>query len=153
MADERPVNVTLDLEEGFRFRVDLDQEGVAPLVVDEPAPLGDGAGPNAVRLLAAAVGQCLSASALFCLRKARIDVQDLRTNVRVTTGRNEEGRLRVQALHVDLEPVVPVEQHPRMRRCLELFEDYCVVTQAVRGGIEVDTRVEPVAPQAEVRAA
>jgi hypothetical protein len=32
-----------------------------------------------------------------------------------------------------------------MRRCLELFEDFCVVTQSVRSGIAVDVSVEPIA--------
>jgi hypothetical protein len=31
-----------------------------------------------------------------------------------------------------------------MQRCLELFEEFCVVTQSVRAGIEVDVVVEPV---------
>lgn len=31
-----------------------------------------------------------------------------------------------------------------MRRCLELFEGFCVVTQSVRRGIDVDVAVEPV---------
>jgi len=31
-----------------------------------------------------------------------------------------------------------------MQRCLELFEDFCVVTQSVRAGIAVDVAVEPI---------
>jgi hypothetical protein len=32
-----------------------------------------------------------------------------------------------------------------MQRCLELFEDFCVVTQSVRAGINVEVDVEPTA--------
>jgi hypothetical protein len=44
----------------------------APLT-DEPPPLGQGAGPNPSRLLAASVANCLSASLLFALRKFNPD--------------------------------------------------------------------------------
>lgn len=133
----------MDLQDGYRFLVHFDQEGVPPLLLDEPAPLGEGAGPNAARVLAAAVGNCLSASALYCLRRARIDVHDMRTTVSGSLERNDAGRLRVKAIRVRIEPVVDQSEQPRMRRCLELFEDFCVVTQSVRRGIDVDVEVQP----------
>jgi hypothetical protein len=34
-------------------------------------------------------------------------------------------------------------------RCFDAFEDYCVVTESVRSGIEVDVQVEPVASRVE----
>jgi organic hydroperoxide reductase OsmC/OhrA len=144
MADDGQVRLTMDLQDGYRFLVDFDQDGVAPLVMDEPEPLGEGAGPSAARVLAAAVGNCLSASALYCLRRARIDVRGMRTTVSASLERNDAGRLRVKGIRVRIEPVVEASQHARMRRCLELFEDFCVVTQSVRAGIDVDVAVEPV---------
>ena len=135
---------TMDLQDGYRFLVDFDQEGVPPLLLDEPAPLGEGAGPNAARVLAAAIGNCLSASALYCLRRARIDVHDLHTTVLGSLERNDAGRLRVKEIQVRLEPVVEESEQPRMRRCLGLFEDFCVVTQSVRQGIDVKVAVRPI---------
>jgi hypothetical protein len=70
MNEERDAIVTLELTEGYRFRVDFDLPGVPTLLIDEPTPIGEGVGPNAARVLAAAVGNCLSASALYCLEKA-----------------------------------------------------------------------------------
>lgn len=138
--------IAMDLDDGFRFLVDFDQEGVPPLLMDEPAPLGSGAGPNAARVLAAAVGNCLSASALYCLRRARIDVLDMHTTVSATMERNEAGRLRIASFDVRLQPVVEASDQPRMRRCMALFEDFCVVSQSVRTGIEVGVTVEPASP-------
>lgn len=112
--------------------------------MDEPPPLGEDHGPNAARLLAAAVGNCLSASALFCLRKARINVKGMRTTVQASLTRNDQRRLRIGGIQVKLQPEVHPEDKDRIGRCLELFEDFCVVTQSVRRGIDVKVEVEPV---------
>jgi uncharacterized OsmC-like protein len=144
MTDHEDFKLTMELLDGYRFLVDFDQPGVAPMLIDEPEPLGDGDGPNAARVLAAAVGNCLSASALFCLRRARIDVHGMHTSVSASLARNDSGRLRLGGIRVRIVPVVDAAEQGRMRRCLELFEDFCVVTQSVRNGIEVDVAVEPI---------
>ncbi|HSM37422.1 MAG TPA: OsmC family protein [Longimicrobiales bacterium] len=142
------VEVALTLQDGYRFEADFLQPGVPTLLLDEPQPLGEGRGPNATRLLAAAVGNCLSASALFCLRKARVPVAGMRTGVRATLTRNEAGRIRVAGLRVSIEADVPDEDKARSARCIDLFEDFCLVTESVRDGVSVDVDVEIGAPAA-----
>lgn len=137
-------SVALNLIDGYRFRADFGLDGVPSLDLDEPPPLGAGRGPNPARLLAAAVGNCLSASLLYCLRRARVDVLSMDTRIEGTMVRNDRGRLRLGGLSVKLEPHVPPEQHERMTRCLELFEDFCVVTESVRQGLDVAVEVRPV---------
>lgn len=143
MSEDSPrsAKVLLELEDGYRFKADFG-DGRAGFVMDEPVPLGAGSAPNASAVLAAAVGNCLSASLLFCLRKAHIDVRGLRAEVEVTSARNERGRLRVSGLAVQLYPDLAPGNEGRVQRCLELFEDFCVVTEAVRDGIGVDVSVE-----------
>jgi uncharacterized OsmC-like protein len=135
--------VTLALRDGYRFAVDFGQPGVPELLTDEAPPLGGGSGPNPARLLATAVGNCLAASALFCLRKARIEVSGFAVRVDGTLTRNERGRLRVGPLRVTLEPRVRPEDRGRIGRCLELFEDFCIVTESVRKGLDVTVDVQP----------
>lgn len=137
----RDVTVTLEALGGFRFRVDFEASGTE-LIMDEPEPLGEGTGPAASEALSAAVGNCLSASLLFCLRKGDVDPEELRTVVETRVGRNEDGRLRVESSDVTLHLELAPEDRDRAARCLEVFEDYCVVTGAVRQGIEVDVAVE-----------
>jgi uncharacterized OsmC-like protein len=135
--------IALEWRGGYRFEVDFGQEGVPPLGTDEGPPLGEGAGPNPARLLAAAVGNCMSASLKFCLERARVEVQDLRVHVAGSIERNEAGRFRVASLRVRLEPTVAAEDRERMTRCLEVFEDFCIVGQSVRQGIAVEVDVVP----------
>lgn len=148
MGDDESFSVTMDLEEGYRFDVDFGVGGDTRFVMDEPSPLGEGTGPNAARVLAAAVGNCLSASLLYCLRRARIEVTGVRTSVSGVLERNDAGRLRVGGLTVQIEPQVSADDEPRMRRCLELFEDFCIVSESVRHGIGVEVAVTPVSAAA-----
>jgi organic hydroperoxide reductase OsmC/OhrA len=80
-----------------------------------------------------------------------VEVAALRTTVESTIVRNERGRLRIGGLRVRLAPDVTPEQRERMGRCLDLFQDFCIVTESVRDGIVVDVEVEdaPVAVAAE----
>src|SRR5260221_10369794 len=128
--------------DGYRFRTNFGSPGVPDLLVDESPPLGTGAGPNPARLLAAAVGECLSASLVFCLGKSRIEISGLKTKVVGTYSRNERGRLRIGRLDVAIEIAVPGYDPGRLTKCLETFEDYCVVTGSVRKGVEVGVTVD-----------
>ena len=143
MADAEQVTVSVELKQGYQFLVDFGIADTASLLLDEPEPLGEGHGPNASRLLAAAVANCLTASLLLCLRKARVNVHGLRSEATATLARDDRGRLRVAAIKVRIHPDVEQAESGRMARCLELFEDYCVVTQSVRSGLDVSVEVEP----------
>ncbi len=140
---DQPFQIELTLQDGYRMTADFGLPGVPPLVMDEPVPLGEGEGPNAARVLATAVGHCLSASLLFCLRKAHVEVQDMRTTVSATLARNERGRLRITDVRVQIVPVVAADQRDRTARCLELFEDFCLVSRSVESGIAITTEVTP----------
>ena len=141
--------VRLDHRGGYEFTVEFPDTELPALRVDEAPPIGDGLGPNPARCLAVAVGHCLSASLLFCLRRAHLAPRGLRTTVRGTLVRNEEGRLRVGGLDVTLEPDLDPKDRRRLAACLDVFEQYCVVTQSVRGGIPVSVQVPSVAEGAE----
>lgn len=144
--DEKQFDLTLRLGEGFKFDTEFDGEKMSNLMFDEPEPIGDDEGPNAARVLGAAVGNCLSASLLFCLRKARVEVEGMETQVRGTITRNEKGRFRVESIAVKLLTEIPPEQQGRVDRCLGVFEDFCIVSGSVRKGIEIDVEVDVLNP-------
>ena len=127
--------------DGFEFRVKFDQEQFAPLLLDEPPPLGHDTAPNAARVLAAAIGNCLSASLVFCLKKAHVAASGVTADVNVEIVRNESRRLRVGKVDVKLHTNLAPDD-PALAKCLGTFEDFCMVTQSVRQGIEVAVHVE-----------
>lgn len=141
-ADEGNFSVTLTLERGYRFAVDPELPGADAFHIDETPPLGEGSAPNPSRVLASAMASCLASSLAFCLRKSRIELKALRVVARGTLVRNERKRLRVGSLHIELFPEVAEGDVERMQRCLEIFEDFCVVTESVRHGIPVVVGVE-----------
>ncbi|MBC7107745.1 MAG: OsmC family protein [Methanomassiliicoccales archaeon] len=133
--------LSVELIENYKFRVRFGSDKIADIIVDEPAPLGSGTYPNAGKLLAAAVGSCLCASLAFCLRKARAELKSMAAEVRTTVKRNEKGRLRVTEINVKIAPEVNSES--KLRRCADIFEDFCIVSQSVRNGIPVRVNINP----------
>lgn len=134
--------VRLEQIRDYEFRVDFGKPELAELIVDEPPPLGHDAGPNPSRLLAAAVVNCLAASFLFCNRRARVETGAVTAEVKVQMVRNQDKRLRIGKMDVAIDPHLPESEIEKARRCREIFEDFCVVTQSVRNGLEVNVTVK-----------
>lgn len=137
MPENPTFALRLERMQNYEFKTYFDWDHLPPLLLDESEPLGQRKGPNPARLLAAAVGDCLSASLLFCLQKAKLEVQDVKTLVTGALVRNEKGRLRIGRIDVSIAVKLQDGQYDRINRCLDLFEDYCVVTASVRQSIPV----------------
>ena len=138
---EKTIETKLLLIDGYKFDVNFDVDYLPNLVADEPKPIGEGSGPNAPRLLAAAVGQCMSSSLIYCLNKARIPIVSLETTVKTNLFKNEKEQTRIRSIDVQINLEVNEEYKTRLQRCLTIFEDYCTVTQSIRSGIQVNVKV------------
>ena len=128
-------------ESDFVFRIAFDDTGIPDLFTDEPPPLGGNSGPNPSRMLLAAVANCLSASLLFALRKFKNTPGKLVTHATAELARNEQGRLRVEHIHADIRLAEAGAAHASLERILAQFENFCVVTESVRHGIEVSVSI------------
>jgi len=142
MSEAPSFTITLQQEQDFDFRVKFDWPENPDLLLDEPEPLGKRHGPNAARLVAAAVGNCLAASLVFCLRsKFKQNPGPLRASVTGQLARNDHGRYRIGGLSVRIELAEDASALQHLERCMAQFEDFCVVTESIRHGIPVDVEV------------
>ncbi|MFB3776727.1 MAG: OsmC family protein [Bryobacteraceae bacterium] len=134
--------LSVDQVHDYEFRVRFDKPELTDLVLDEPPPLGKDRGPNPARLLAAAIANCLCASLLFCTRRSRVELGPIHAEVKMQIVRNENKRLRVGKVEVVIDPRLSEAEREKAARCLEIFEDFCIVTQSVRNGIDISVSVK-----------
>jgi uncharacterized OsmC-like protein len=132
-------NVSVEQITDYEYRVRFDKPQYGEMHLDEPPPLGKDTGPSAGRLLAAAVGNCLSASFQFAARKAGASISGMRADVTVEISRNENRRMRIGRLAVTLDVgTLAAEDVEKAKKAAEIFEDFCTITASVRQGIPVD---------------
>ena len=140
MSGDSIVRVQLQQNEGFEFQIHF-AEHLPALIADEPPPLGKGNGPTPAQLLIAGVANCLSDSLTFALGKYKQQAGPLRTEAEATIGRNEDNRLRILAIRVQLHRAVAASEVEHLDRILSQFEGFCTVSESVRQGIPVDIAV------------
>ncbi len=141
--DEKTFKVSMKRERDFVFSVDFGIDGL-DFKMDEPEPVGSDMGPNASKVLATAMGNCLTASLLFCLNKARAEVGDIETTVEGKMCRNEKGRWRIAEINIDISPEIDMEEFGNQyERCHKLFEDFCIVSKSIEEGIPINVEVKP----------
>jgi organic hydroperoxide reductase OsmC/OhrA len=142
-VQETTSRLTLTWQKDLAFTVSFDVPSITPLKADELPPQGEGEGVNATRLLGAAVGNCLSSSLAFCLSRNKVELKTMKTEVEIKNVRSETGRLRVNRIKVELYPELKSsEDSTKSKRCQEIFQDYCIVTESVRKGIPVEVNVK-----------
>mgnify|MGYP005752304461 CR=1 FL=1 len=138
---EQGFSITVEQESDYVFRVVFDDTSAPDLLTDEPEPLGGGSGPNPSRMLVAAVANCMSASLLFALRKFKNTPGKLVTRATATLGRNEQNRLRVARIDATIQLPDDPQSYHSLDRILQQVEQFCVVTESVRHGVEVNVSV------------
>jgi organic hydroperoxide reductase OsmC/OhrA len=92
--------------------------------------------------LVAAVANCLSDSLLFALHKFKQSPEPIETLAKGDIGRNEENRLRVLAIHVNLKLGVPAADLEHLDRVLFQFQDFCTVSSSLHPFIPVHVTVQ-----------
>ncbi|PKM29865.1 MAG: peroxiredoxin [Gammaproteobacteria bacterium HGW-Gammaproteobacteria-11] len=137
---EGSVNLRLEQQQGYRFTAVFDSD-TPDLITDEPAPLGQSAGPSPAELLVTAVANCLTDSLIFALNKFKQPSNGMRTEAVGEIGRNQANRLRVLKVSVTITLGQTADQIERLERILGQFEQFCTVSQSVAQCLPIHLRV------------
>lgn len=132
--------VRLKQQADYQFAIYYNEEK-SPILGDEPPPLGRSEGATPSQLLIAAVANCLSDSLLFALRKFKQDPEPIETLATCEIGRNEQNRLRILSIRVEIHVGVPGGSLENLDRVLAQFQEFCTVSSSVSAGIPVNVFV------------
>ena len=144
MPNELKTRVGLRQEEEMIFNCDLGDIKMENLYIDEKHNKEtEKIGPSPAKLLALSVLGCLAASFSFCLQKKNIFLSDLSGQAEVTIARNDKGFWRVKKIDVKINPKIDTpELRKRADQCTKFFEQYCIISESLRDGIEVNLNLD-----------
>jgi uncharacterized OsmC-like protein len=139
--DEKEYSIKISRLDGYRFEVDFGFDSAETLFVDEDPPQGRNEGPDPSRLLAASIAHCTLSSLLFCVQKSRGSLKGIEATAKIRFGRDINKRLRITGVDIIADVTVPKEEKAKVERCLPMFQDFCTVTESVKRGIPVTTKI------------
>ncbi len=146
MTDSQRLEYELSMVklDDYKFIVDFNKDSIPDLFMDESEdiPGGEGKGPTASMLIAAAIGNCLSASLQFCLTKKKNKVNEIKTKVVIFRERNKEGFWRISEANVTITPDIEKTEDSSVQRCIEIFRKYCIVSSSLEAGIKINVNIE-----------
>ena len=144
MPNESKSEVGIKLEEEMIFKCDLGQIQMNDLFIDEQHKKSiDKIGPNPSKLLGLSVLGCLAASFAFCLQKKNYTLSDLDGKAEIISKRNEKGFWRLKKINIKLNPKIDnPEMRKRADQCMKFFEQYCIISESVRNGIDLDVKID-----------
>jgi len=144
MLNELKTRVSLKQEEEMIFKCDLGEIKIGNLYIDEKHDkYTEKIGPSPAKLLALSVLGCLAASFSFCLKKKGFSIAGLSGQAEVSLARNEKNFWRVKKIDVKISPKIDTpELQKRADQCTKFFEQYCIISESLRNGIEVNLELD-----------
>ncbi|MFX1313167.1 MAG: OsmC family protein [Promethearchaeota archaeon] len=144
MLKESRVKVGIKLEEEMTYKCDLGKIKMEDLFIDETHKrYSNKIGPNPTSLLALSVLSCLAASFTFCLKKKGFTLEELNGKAEVVLRRNKKGFWRLKKIYITITPTI---DDPNIRKradiCMKFFEQYCIISESLRDGMEVDVKID-----------
>lgn len=117
---------------------------------DEPRPLGDDESASPVGYMFSSLVACQISVLAQCLEKSRIDEYYIAADADINRrGRDEVSEempahtaKRIEHIDVDITLEVPEKYEGRAERCLDVYDQGCIVGQSFRAGIDYTPETE-----------
>jgi uncharacterized OsmC-like protein len=144
MSIELNSEVGLKQKEEMIFKCDLGNLNMQDLYIDEKHKKNkDKVGPSPVKLFALSVLACLAASFIFCIQKKNLSLSDLEAKAETKIARNDKGFWRIKKIDICLIPKTNnLTIRKRINQCTKFFKNYCIISESVRKGIDIDIKIE-----------
>jgi uncharacterized OsmC-like protein len=126
--------------DGCRFDVSYRTRD-GELLMEEPAPMGPGHGPEAVSAFVASATYCMTSSLNYYLAKARVVPEELSAKGHAEMQLTDDMFRRIERLDIDIHIVVTEKEMKRLMRALERFTDLCIITESIKGSFPINVRV------------
>ena len=120
------------------------------VVFDEPRPHGDDEHASPVGYMFSSLVACQMSVLAQCFEKSRIEEYEIEADAAIDRRGSDEvaeempahTAKRIEHVQIDLSVEVPEEFEDRARRCLEVYDQGCIVGQSFRAGIEYTPETE-----------
>ena len=143
MSNVLKSKVGLKQKEEMIFKCDLGSLSNVNLYIDEKnIEENEKIGTSPTKLLALSVLGCLSLSFSFCLQKENFSLSEFDGKAEVIIMRNDKGFWRVKKINVEMIPKIDTpEMRKRADQCRKFFEQYCIISESLRSGFEVNVNL------------
>ncbi len=134
------MKIYLDFSEHLHFTASV--RNFKEIHVDEPESFhGTNLGPSSVEYILIGIGGCLGSSFVYCLQKNNVEINNLSLIVEgIIKHQGPKMRLRLKEVDVEIHVEIKEIYSQRLEHCLSTFQEFCVVTNSLIGGIPINVK-------------
>lgn len=143
LAFKSSLKVNLEKVDQGDLKITFDSPTMNDLLIKKSGIPREQMGGEARQLLAASISECLCSTLISLLEWSRVNVRKFLAQAEVVSGKDEEGRLCVDTININIDVEVSEDKETlkRFERALTLFGRGCLMSRSLKRGIKVNYSV------------
>jgi len=144
MSLKPKIEIELEQPKDGDLLIKFNSETMKDLIVRKTDIPREKMGGEARQLLAASLAECMCSTLTSLLEWARVKYRKLHATVTVSTEKDDEGRLCVDRIDVNMEVDIPKDEdsEKRFRRVENLFKRGCLMSRSLERGIRINYKID-----------